>query len=212
VLQDPVHTYAYSQDTQVSIPQPPLICIDFESNPDTLALKSAIAVLLTQSKTATNDIAMLERTKARAMADPETFLRALDSGSIKSRGDSLFHPISIDKEDVGAGEDEEPKIPRSKDDVGNMSWEPLPIPQTVVRTPSINWAQYGIVGESLDKIHADQLARPVEGTPARVNSDGQVVFNGGDWNRRQADLGIAAPYTPGRDKIEKVITRKGSKR
>jgi hypothetical protein len=85
--------------------------------------------------------------------------------------------------------------------LSNAPWPHLPKPQSVVRTPPINWAQYGIVGESLDKLHADQVARPIEGLPARIGSDGQATpVEGG---RRHEGLGVAAPYTPGRDKIEK---------
>lgn len=68
-----------------------------------------------------------------------------------------------------------------------------------------------MVGESLEKLHRDQVERPSEGVPQRVASDGSLVA-GGEGHRRQGDLGIAAPYQPGRDKIEKVGTRKGGKR
>jgi len=118
------------------------------------------------------------------------------------------------EEEEDSDEDDERKIDGEMETgtVGKTPWEPLPAPQTVVRAPPINWAQYGIVGESLDKIHADQLARPAEGAPARVGPNGQVVFQRGEGNRRQADLGVAAPYAPGRDRIEKMGTRKGGKR
>jgi hypothetical protein len=82
--------------------------------------------------------------------------------------------------------------------------------QNVVRCPPINWNQYAVVGESLDKIHKDQLERPSEGVPQRVGVDGQLVA-GGEGQRREF-LGVAAPYQPGRDKIEKMSTRKGGKR
>lgn len=169
-------------------------------------------MLLNQRKTATTDIATLERTKARAMENPEEFLRALGAREIRTRGDPLFNPGSMDDDDEDSDDEMKKTNEMEGIEADKKPWEPLPTPQTVVRTPPINWAQYGIVGESLDKIHADQLARPVEGAPARVGPDGQVVFQGGDGNRRQAELGIAAPYTPGRDKIEKVGTRKGGKR
>lgn len=94
---------------------------------------------------------------------------------------------------------------------GKEKWEPLPAPQNVVRCPPINWNQYAIVGDSLEKLHRDQVERPSEGVPQRVASDGSLVA-GGEGPRRQGDLGIAAPYQPGRDKIEKMGTRKGGKR
>jgi len=79
-----------------------------------------------------------------------------------------------------------------------------------VRCPPINWNQYAVVGESLDKIHKDLLERPSEGVPQRIGADGQLV-PGGEGQRREF-LGVAAPYQPGRDKIEKMSTRKGGKR
>jgi hypothetical protein len=83
----------------------------------------------------------------------------------------------------------------------SLPWPHIPKPQSIVRTPPINWTQYGIVGESLDKLHADQVARPMEGLPAKIGSDGQATpVEGG---KRHDGLGVAAPYTPGRDKIEK---------
>jgi hypothetical protein len=75
----------------------------------------------------------------------------------------------------------------------------------------VNWNQYAVVGDSLDKIHKDQVERPSEGVPMKVGSDGQLV-SGGEGARRQHDLGVAAPYQPGRDKIEKMSTRRGGKR
>ncbi len=192
----------------MGIPQPPLISVDFDNNPDVLALKSAIAVLLNQAKTATNDIATLERIKSRALDDPNAFLQALGSGEIKTRSDPLFNPSHEDDND---DDDVESIDGKRAGGVVRRTWDALPTPQTVVRTPPINWAQYGIVGESLDKMHADQVARPSEGMPARIGADGQIL-HGAEGIRRQDSLGVAAPYNPGRDRIEKMSTRKGGKR
>lgn len=86
------------------------------------------------------------------------------------------------------------------------AWSKLPKPQTVVRCPPINWAQYGVVGESLDKLHAEQVAAPTPGVPKVLGPGGTYEFkagerSGGEPGRRL--VGIAAPYTPGKDRIEK---------
>ncbi|KAK3949766.1 hypothetical protein QBC32DRAFT_348340 [Pseudoneurospora amorphoporcata] len=162
----------------------------------------------------------------------------------------------------------------------SKTWRTLPKPQTVVRCPPINWAQYAVVGESLDKLHREQLAAPTLGVPAVVSPGGMYEFRGtatttpgggnigsgsgsgyavgdnttgtgtadrtttpptvtgtegytnitgqqqipGDTQGQgqgphiarhqqpQRLIGIAAPYTPGRDKIDRGAGRKGSKR
>lgn len=96
---------------------------------------------------------------------------------------------------------------------GSTAWRKLPKPQTVVRCPPINWAQYGVVGESIDKLHAEQLAAPTLGAPATLGPGGTFEFKatpdqipGDDQQRQQPPQrlpGIAAPYIPGKDRIEK---------
>ncbi|KAK3396488.1 hypothetical protein B0T20DRAFT_417936 [Sordaria brevicollis] len=66
------------------------------------------------------------------------------------------------------------------------AWRTLPKPQTVVRCPPINWAQYAVVGESLDKLHREQLTAPTLGQPA--------VFGGGGSS---PSAGSAANYGAG---------------
>lgn len=93
-------------------------------------------------------------------------------------------------------------------------WSKLPKPQTVVRCPPINWAQYGVVGESLDKLHAEQIAAPTLGAPVVLGPGGTYEFKAGDAQISSEPgrriPGIAAPYAPGKDKIEKKA--KGSRR
>lgn len=90
---------------------------------------------------------------------------------------------------------------------GERSWHTLPKPQNVVRCPPINWAQYGIVGESLDKLHAEQQRAPAQGSPAFVTPSGSFEFQGGVHPGGPGEplVGIAAPYMPGRDKIAKKV-------
>lgn len=182
---------------------------------------------------------MLRKVKERALADPEAFRTALEKGEIQSQGgDGLFEEQEGDDEDVemyldggesGAhvqmgeymigggvcnGENACNKSSYSDDKSSQQrKWEKLPKPQNVIRCPPVNWNQYAVVGESLDKLHQDQISRPNEGMPQRFGSDGQYHF-GGDGQRRGSELGnaLSAPYTPGKDKFERMGTRKGGKR
>jgi hypothetical protein len=162
-----------------------------------------------QARNATKDIQALQAIKERAMKDPEGFARAVATGEVQGKGDALFAP-SQDDDDMDDDDEEVPeeRLDKEKEE---KAWPKLPTPQNVVRCPPINWNQYAVVGESLDKLHADQQARPTEGMPQRLGPDGSLSF-GGDGQRRPADLGVAAPYQFGRDKIEKMSTRKGGKR
>ncbi|KAK3383389.1 hypothetical protein B0T24DRAFT_604782 [Lasiosphaeria ovina] len=96
------------------------------------------------------------------------------------------------------------------------AWRKLPKPQNVVRCPPVNWAQYAVVGESLDKLHAEQVAAPSLGAPAVLGPGGAYEFKAGAQKAPANEppprrlVGIAAPYTPGRDKLEKKA--KGAKR
>lgn len=198
----PRPTYTHSQAPQTAIAQPPPAPITLDQNPDAIALRSAIAILQLQARNATADIQTLQRIKERAVADPETFAHALASGEVKTRSDPLFAP---QREEDEEGDEE---MQGAEDAKG---WETIPRAQKVVRCPPINWSQYAVVGESLDKLHKDQQARPTEGTPQILQPDGSLTM-GSDGLRRREDLGVAAQYQPGRDKIDRMGTRKGGKR
>merc|ERR1711964_500873 len=132
-------TYTHSQPPQIAVSAPAPEPIKFEENPDVLATKSAISILMMQARIAAEDI---------------------------------------------------------------KSWEKLPKPQDVVRMPHINWDQYAVVGESLNKLHSEQLRNPPEGSPQRLGPGGQLL---------PSALG-SLPATPAKDKNEKMGTRKGGKR
>jgi hypothetical protein len=181
--------------------------IKFDENPDVLALQSAISILQMQARNAGQDIQTLSRIKQRALADPEEFKTALASGEISSKSEPLFELKDDSSDDEDETEDKMDGMEGNEKGKGTK-WEKIPKPQNIVRCPPINWAKYAVVGDSLDKLHKDQQERPTEGTPAKLQPDGSLVFgNGGQ--RRTADVGVAAPYQPGRDKIEK---KKGGKR
>ncbi|QYS94401.1 hypothetical protein H0G86_001735 [Trichoderma simmonsii] len=172
-------TLSHSQQSdQVGLPPPPSKPIEFESNPDVIALKSAIAVLQMQRMRATADIQALSQIKNEAVEHPDEFARDLAMGN------------------VGRG--------AQPDDETTRAWvaQPIPKAQDVVRCPPINWSQYAVVGESLDKLHAEQVSRPTQGTPATIGAGGVYQFKGGDGKQEEYP-GVAAPYAPLKDKIEK---------
>lgn len=81
-------------------------------------------------------------------------------------------------------------------------WANLPKTQDIVRCPPINWSQYAVQGEVLDRLHNEQLSRPTLGTPAKMGSNGAYEFTGtpnpDDGKKVE---GISAPFDPLRDKI-----------
>lgn len=151
------------------------------------------------------------------MEDPEGFARALAAGKVRTRSDQLFAPSGMDDDDDDdddEGEKVESRKVEARDSVKRESegdhmsdgfnekpWPTIPTPQSVVRCPPINWTQYAVIGDSLDKLHADQQARPTDGLPAKPGPDGNLIFNEGP--RRLSEAVVAAPYTPGKDRIEK---------
>ncbi len=258
-----------TQSDQVGAAPPPAQPIDFESNPDVLALKSAISILQLQRARATADIQSLSRARDAAMANPQSFAADLAAGRVRAEGDPLLsgtrpaaresysHSDSDSDSESDSELDDtpqkqalsEPNPPTTDTDVSMAdapsnapkpkqkrkqrsstataakppAWQTLPKPQTVVRCPPINWAQYGVVGDSLDKLHAEQVAAPTPGVPAVLGSgggafefkagvvggDGGGGSSGGEPARRL--VGVAAPYNPLRDKLEKK-SGKGARR
>ncbi|KXJ95781.1 hypothetical protein Micbo1qcDRAFT_157846 [Microdochium bolleyi] len=236
--------------TTVEPPQPEPI--DFASNPDVLALQSAISILQMQRRKAAADMVVLSRAKEAALEDPAAFLADLDNRKIGYEGDGLF---------TGGGQDGDSSDSDSDDDDGDVDmnlckasnadsatsksskqpnsrkststgtnrtptdqqapkpWHKLPKPQNVVRMPAINWAQYAVVGDSLDRIHQEQVRAPTQGSPAVMQAGGTFDFtfssaapsgagtgasstiSSGIFNRQDKLVGIAAPYTPGKDKL-----------
>ncbi|KAH6685353.1 hypothetical protein F5X68DRAFT_276788 [Plectosphaerella plurivora] len=222
-----------------AIPPPAPDPIDFDSNPDVLALKSAISILQLQRARATNDIRTLGTVKDAALQNPEAFVEDLAAGRIRGHGDPLF-PQAED-EDSSSDDSDDDQAPQntadsaaapqgeqstamdvdaSSADAGKKKtkprskqpkqpWSDLPRPQNIVRCPPINWSQYAVAGDSLDRLHAEQQARPSQGQPAVMGPGGTFEFRAGGENQMEF-TGIAAPYTPGRDRLDKKP--KGSRR
>ncbi|KAK1246857.1 hypothetical protein MKX08_000659 [Trichoderma sp. CBMAI-0020] len=178
-------TFTHSQSNQVGVPPPASTPIEFETNPDVIALRSAITVLQMQRSRATADIQTLSQIKNDAIDNPDEFIRDLAQGRIGqgARPDA----------DADAGDNEAARA---------WAAQPIPKAQDVVRCPPINWSQYAVVGESLDKLHAEQVAKPTQGTPATVGAGGVYQFKGGDGKQEEYP-GVAAPYAPLKDKIER---------
>ncbi|KAI3334822.1 hypothetical protein F4824DRAFT_467347 [Ustulina deusta] len=224
----PRPTYTHSSHVAATIapasaPEP----IDFDSNPDVLALKSAISILQLQRRKAERDMAALDRVKRTALAEPEAFIRHLTAGRIHVGGDGLFVGGAKDKESDSDSDNEgdtpnpkkeetrrtHPQPAAEKPDVkpnpdakapGPPPWASIPKPQAIFRCPPINWSQYAVVGESLDKLHQEQVRSPAQGTPAVLTPDGRFEFKGGGdggVGKQERYLGVAAPYAPGKDKI-----------
>lgn len=264
-----------TQIDQVGIAPPPAQPIDFESNPDVLALKSAISILQLQRARATADVQSLGRARDAALANPEAFTADLASGRVRMEGDPLFsgtrgagaggggpvedgsdsdsdsdadsNPDDQDGDGDSARQEVTPESESKTTTATTTSttngadspnrrtnprkqqkhttsrtttappWQTLPKPQTVVRCPPVNWAQYGVVGESLDKLHSEQVAAPTPGAPMVLGQGGAFEFRAGGGSGDQGGggggggggesarrlVGVAAPYSPMRDKVEK---------
>lgn len=186
---------------------PPPEPIDFESNPDVLAIRSALAILQMQRGRAVRDMRALEAARVAAVQDPEGFARDLAAGRVGGIGDWAGRRGARGKQQLGGlgGEGGLPGLPTADKDgeamdvdseggedssededdeedtegnrdgtrASNKAWATLPTPQNVVRMPPINWARYAVVGESLDRLHEEQRARPTPGQPAVLSADGR---------------------------------------
>ncbi|KAL9597847.1 MAG: hypothetical protein Q9219_004868 [cf. Caloplaca sp. 3 TL-2023] len=190
-----------TQNQQFSPPaqspyRPPLEPFCESDNPDAIALRSALSVLQIQRQQALRDLQTLERQKKMAVADPESFSRAIAEGKIKtqSRGvldsapdfanPSLPDPDEdVPREVEGEDEDGEPAVEKKKHNN-------IPGPQNIVRCPPINWGKYHVLGEPLDRLHEEQRRRPVND-----QSGDETSYTGRDHV-------IAAPYSPWKDRLE----------
>ena len=173
--------------TVATEPRPPPVPISESDNPDAIALRSAISILQLQKQQSLRDIHALDRMKRAAAADPERFARELAAGGL-SAGEKGFLNLNVDEEEEdeeGGGNDDGMREDGGQDPFTNLG--KIPTPQNIVRMPPINWAKYQIVGEPLDKMHAEQLRRPSAGEPLQDRAPEHV---------------LASPYRPLVDKLE----------
>ncbi|PHH60322.1 hypothetical protein CDD81_1848 [Ophiocordyceps australis] len=198
--------FRHSQPDQVGMSPPPPQPIDFDANPDVLALKSAISVLQVQKKRAEADMQSLSRARDEALADTDAFVQDLAAGRVRSAGEA-----TAARDDTGHRDRDQQDEAQDAQSVSQQRhWNDLPRPQNIVRCPPINWAKYAVVGESLDKLHAEQISRPTQGTPASLGPGGAYEFKGGSGSQEKYP-GIAAPYAPGKDRIIKKAKGSGKK-
>lgn len=196
----PRQTFTHSQPDQVAVTAPAPEPISFDSNPDAIALRSAISVLQVQRKRAAADIQTLSKAMDEAVADPTAFIEDLAAGKVQTQGAAgrtSAIPAADEDEDDDEDEDEEDESKKTHP----RPWASLPAPQNVVRTPPVNWSQYAIVGDSLDKLHNEQVSRPAQGSPAVYRPDGTYEFRGD--GKQEKYPGVAAPYNPVKDKLDK---------
>lgn len=191
---------APAQPPSFATEPPPPVPISESENPDAIALRSAISILQLQKQQSLRDIKTLDKMKSAVAADPERFAQELAAGNLSEgdRGGFVNLDLSRDSEDDDEEEEEgggEGSDSKGKDAFANLG--KIPTPQNVVRMPPINWAKYQIVGESLDKMHAEQLRRPSSGEPRREES------------QRAPEHTLASPYRPLVDKLESP--KKGAK-
>lgn len=211
---------------------PPSVPISESTNPDAIALRAAMSILQLQRQQALRDMQTLEQQKEAAVADPEAFARDVASGKAKARrmrgvlgpvGEVVRDARSSETEGEldgrpadGAGDPDE-MTDHSGDEDGDeqhpadaaaaaAAFGEIPSEQNVVRMPPVNWAKYHIVGESLDKLHGEQRARPVAGQPLR---DADLKPRP---RPRAPEHVVASPYDPWRDKLEGKEKEKGRTR
>jgi hypothetical protein len=145
----------------------------------------------------------------------ERLLAALDMGSKKEN----------EQGDAKAGADDKEKIPDRKDSVKGddkpldekKEYPRFPTPQNIVRTPAINWAKYGILGETIDNMHEEQKTNPTLGEPEQLANRRSQPATPVVETDQALEKGLppkaprfvmAAPYDPIKEQMKKAA-RKG---
>lgn len=215
---------AFAAPPATYISRPPSVPVSESDNPDAMALRAAISLLQVQREKSRRDLRTLERLRERALAEPDLFLRELNAGTLRGdgQGGDLLGPTLEDAlkdlepdgahgtagsggREIRDSQDENQQIssgPPSPPPTAPASRFPqFPTPQNIVRCPPIEWAKYHVVGESLNKLHDEQVRRPTAGDLTR------------DVGSRPPVHVVASPYSPFSDKLagpHTSQTRKGS--
>jgi hypothetical protein len=168
--------------------------ISESENPDAIALRSAISILQLQKQQSLRDIQSLERMKDAAGSDPEGFARDLASGRLRTeeRG-AVIQFTEDDNMDTDEDDENENETGPGKSAGKDPKLSPfgrIPAAQNVVRMPPINWSKYHVVGDSLDRMHEEQLRRPSPGDLKRGEPAPEHV--------------LASPYRPLVDRLDKT--------
>lgn len=148
-------------------PEPSPVPISESENPDAIALRSAISILQMQKQQSLRDIRSLDRLKEAAAADPEGFARDLAAGRLRTEDRGAVIQFSEDDAMDTEEDHTEGETKSIGDGTSSSKFGRIPPPQNVVRMPPINWAKYQVIGESLDRMHEEQLRRPTPGEPRR---------------------------------------------
>jgi hypothetical protein len=163
------------------IDEPEPLPVSLEDNPDAIALRATISILQLQRQQGLRDIKALDKMKAAALKEPHKFVDHLKAGKL-TKPDPVGIIAMDDSDDDDTGNT------KALEGVGPFG--KFPTAQNVVRSPPINWDKYHVVGESLDKLHEQQVKRP--------GSD----YSAEEQSRAQFEHTIAAPYRPFLDKLE----------
>ena len=129
------------------------------------------------------------------MADPKNFAKAIAAGKIKSVPTGELVVVRALEDQQADAADDSQIIQIDTDDAKSPAWDAssfgkIPGPQNIVRCPPINWAKYHVVGDSLDKLHDEQVLRPTSGQPRK---DSELT--------RASEHVVASPYRPFVDKV-----------
>ena len=186
--------------------------IDLSTNPDAIALRAAMSILKMQRRQAEQDIITLSKQRDAALQDPRAFAEALRRGEVKMRdvagtgGLGGFDDCEDDEDaqdnDTEVDDDEMSTLPASPMDtsIPLRSFGPIPTPQSVVRTPKINWSKYHIMSKPLENMHKSETQNPTEGTP-RTDQDLKQEISRMQGLGRQGEAVLAAPYDPWKDEL-----------
>ncbi|KAL9083737.1 MAG: hypothetical protein Q9165_008403 [Trypethelium subeluteriae] len=105
----------------------------------------------------------------------------------------------VDKMREGGDEVAEGREGGGRKGDGDGRFPKLPEMQNIFRCPPVNWAKYHVVGESLDKLHEEQMKRPSEGEPTFDPGAGQgsggIVRGQVDHLGRAPESVVAKPYS-----------------
>ena len=169
---------------------PPPVPISESSDPDAIALRSALSVLQIQRLRSIQDVQTLNRQRENALADPEAFVKAVASGKVRTQApqDTLGILGGEQLSKDGGQSDTSSDSEEVEIAAAGAGFENIPRAQSIVRCPPINWAKYRVVGEALDALHEQQRRQPTSGDVQQPEAS-------------TTPHQVAAPYNPWSDKL-----------
>lgn len=183
-----------------------------------------------QKARSTHDIQTLDQLKELNRKDPVEFLRQLTAGKLKPEAGvegvlgatispelikmlSAVDLIATEQAKQASADGEKMQLDGENEE--GTEYPRFPAPQQIIRTPAINWSKYGILGDSLDKMHEEQRTYPSLGEPERLATrDSQPatpIVEQHQYTEDKAEKYVmAAPYDPLKDQVAGV--KRGSKK